>query len=115
MFNPAVTAGGLYDSNVFSSNTNKESDLAARLGASLRALSLWERHGLDLQLSTLSTVYREHSGLNQTDASLKGKGHYDIDHATELLTAFAASYLHEAVGSLTSPPNAVRPTPYTLL
>ena len=115
MFDPAVTAGGFYDSNVFSSNTNAESDLASRLGASLHALSLWERHGLDLQLSTLSTIYREHSGLNQTDAGLKGQGHYDIDHATSLLTAFETSYLHEAVGSLTSPANAVQPTPYSLL
>lgn len=115
MFDPAVTAGALYDSNVFSSSTNKEADLASRLGASLHAQSLWERHGLALDFSTLSTIYREHSGLNQTDASLKGQGHFDIDHATSLLTAFEASYLHEAVGSLTSPVNAVEPTPYSLL
>ncbi len=115
MFDPAVTAGGFYDSNVFSSNTNKVSDLAARIGASLRALSLWDRHGIELQAATLSTIYREHSGLNQTDASLNGKGHFDIDHATTLLTAFQAANLHEAVGSLTSPANAIQPTPYSLL
>ena len=115
MFDPTVTAGGFYDSNIFSSNTNKVSDLAARLDASLRAVSLWDRHGIDLQAATSSTIYREHSDLNQTDASLKGKGHFDIDHATALLTTFQASYLHEAVGSLTSPANAIEPTPYSLL
>ncbi|HEX5422886.1 MAG TPA: outer membrane beta-barrel protein [Candidatus Acidoferrales bacterium] len=115
MFNPAVSAGGFYDSNVFSSNTDKEADLASRLGASLHAQSLWERHGLDLKLSALSTIYREHSGLNQNDASLKGQGHFDIDHATSILTTFEAAYLHEALGSLTSPANAVKPTPYSLV
>jgi hypothetical protein len=115
MFDPAVTAGGFYDSNVFSSNTNAEADFVSRLGASLQAHSLWERHGLDLKVSTLSTIYGSHSGLNQTDASFQGKGHFDINHATVLLTSFEASYLHVAVGSLTSPTNAVEPTPYTLL
>ena len=115
MFDPAVTVGGFYDSNVFSSNNNPQGDLASRLGASLQAHTLWERHGINLSLSTLSTLYLQHPGLNQTDASLKGQAHFDIDHATQLLTAFEASYLHEAVGSLTSPVNAVQPTPYSLL
>lgn len=115
MFNPAVTAGAFYDSNVFSSSTGQENDLAARLGASLHAQSLWERHGIDLQASTRSTLYRKNSGLNQTDATLKGMGHLDIDHATRLLTSFEVSYLHEAVGSLSSPFNAIEPTPYSLL
>lgn len=114
MFDPAVTAGGIYDSNVFASNASKESDLAARLGASLRALTLWERHGIELEAAALSTLYRRHSGLDQTDASLKGQAHVDIDHATALLARFEAAYLHEAVGSLTSPAGAARPTPYGL-
>lgn len=46
---------------------------------------------------------------------MNGKGHFDIDHATTLLTAFQAANLHEAVGSLTSPANAIQPTPYSLL
>ncbi|HET7850300.1 MAG TPA: outer membrane beta-barrel protein, partial [Pseudolabrys sp.] len=85
MFDPAVSAGGFYDSNVFSSSTDREADLGSKLGASLHAHSLWERHGLDLTLSTASTIYREHSGLNHTDASLRGLGHVDIDHATTIL------------------------------
>ncbi len=114
MFNSALTAGGFYDSNVFSSNTNKEGDLAAKLGASLRAVSLWQRHGLTLEASTITTAYRKHSSLNETDAVFQGQGHLDIDHATTLLTAFRAAYLHEEIGSFTSPASAVEPTPYTL-
>jgi hypothetical protein len=115
MFNPTLTAGTFYDSNIFSSNTNKVGDIAGEIGAGVRARSLWERHGIDLQAKVLSTDYAAHSGLNETDMSFKGSGHYDIDHATQLLAAFQAAYLHEGVGTLSSPAGAVQPTPYALL
>lgn len=115
MFDPSLLAGGFYDSNVFSSNANRQSDVAATLGAGLRAHSLWERHGIDVRATTQSTVYANHSGLNETDASLKGNGRFDIDHSTALLSAFQAAYLHEGVGTLASPAAAVEPTPYSLL
>lgn len=115
MFNPTLTAGTFYDSNVFSSNVNRESDIAGQLGADLQARSLWERHGIDIRALTISTLYGRHSGLNQTDATLKGSGHFDIDHSTTLLGSFQAAYLHEGVGSLSSPAGAVQPTPYGLL
>jgi hypothetical protein len=115
MFSPSLTAGALYDSNVFSSNLNRQSDIAGQLGAGLRASSLWERHGIDVRAMTKSTWYRDHSGLNETDATLKGTGRFDIDSRTTLLGAFQAAYLHEGVGSLSSPTGAVEPTPYSLL
>jgi hypothetical protein len=115
MFSPALTAGAFYDSNVFSSNVNRESDIGTKLGAELRASSLWERHGIDVRAFTASTLYRDHSGLNQTDATLKGSGRFDIDSKTVLLGAFQAAYLHEGVGSLSSPAGAVEPTPYGLV
>jgi hypothetical protein len=112
MFYPTATAGTFYDSNVFSSATNKQDDFAARFAAGLRAKSLWERHGLDLQLSTQSLLYRRHTGLNQTDVDFKGTGRLDIDHSTQLLARVQAAYLHDEVGSLTSPAGAIEPTPY---
>lgn len=115
MFNPALMAGTFYDSNVFSSNSNIHSDLAAQTGASLRAHSVWERHGIDLQLSTQSVLYRNNPGLNQTDVTFKGSGRFDIDHGTQLLSSFQTAYLHDGVGTLSSPTGAVQPTPYSLV
>ena len=115
MFYPSLRAGTLYDSNVFSSATNAQADFAARFGAGLHAQSLWERHGIDLQLMTDSLVYRNHSGLNQTDVSFRGTGKLDIDSTTQLLATLQAAYLHIEVGSLTSPTGAVEPTPYGFL
>jgi hypothetical protein len=115
MFNPSLTAGSFYDSNVFASNTAKRSDVAAVFEPTLRARTLWERHGMDLKLNTQSTVYNQNSSLNQTNASLKGNGWLDIAHDMVLLTNFQVAHLNEGVGTLGSPSNAISPTPYDLL
>jgi hypothetical protein len=115
MFDPSVTAGTLFDSNVYSTPNNVQSDIAARVGAALNARSLWERHGLNLQLWAQSLMYAHHPGLNEDDASLRAMGHYDIDHATQILGTFQVAYLHDQVGTLTSPTNAIEPTPYGYL
>jgi hypothetical protein len=115
MFNPSMITGGFFDSNVFSSSNAKRSDLAAVFEPSLRAHTLWERHGIDLKLDTQSTVYKENSSLNQNNASLKGNAWIDIAHDLALLTNFQVAHLNEGVGSLNSPANAIAPTPYNLL
>jgi hypothetical protein len=115
MFSPALTFGTFYDSNVFSSNTMKRSDIAAVVEPSLRARTLWDQNGVDLTLDTQSTAYNQNSGLDQTNASLKGKAWFDISHDFAVLTSFQIAHLNEGVGTLTSPANAVQPTPYDLL
>jgi hypothetical protein len=115
LFSPALISGGFYDSNVFSSNTNKRSDVAAVFEPSLRAHTLWDRNGIDLRLAAQETVYRQNPGLDQTNASLKGNAWFDIAHDLAVLTNFQVAHLNEGVGTLSSPANAVRPTPYNLL
>ena len=115
MFNPTLTAGMLYDSNVFSSPNKPQSDIAALLGVDLRAHTLWERHGINLGMAANSTLYRNNPGLNETDATFAGTGHFDIDHSTQVLGSLKAGLLHEQVGSLTSPTGAVEPTPFSFI
>ncbi|MDQ8729774.1 outer membrane beta-barrel protein [Bradyrhizobium sp. LHD-71] len=114
MFNPSLTAGVLYDSNVFSSNTLRRSDIAAMVEPALRLRSMWERHGLDLKLSAQSINYRENSSLDETNYGVRGSGWFDVARDLMVLTSFQASHLNEGVGSLASPANAVEPTPYDL-
>jgi hypothetical protein len=115
MFNPSMITGGFFDSNVFSSSNAKRSDLAAVFEPSLRAHTMWERHGIDLKLDTQSTVYKENSSLNQNNASLKGNAWIDLAHDLAVLSSFQVAHLNEGVGTLSSPANAVTPTPYNLL
>lgn len=114
MFNPSLMTGALYDSNVFASNTQKNSDIAATIEPSLRAHTLWERHGIDLKLNSQTTVYNQYSSLDQTNASLKGAGWFDVAHDMVVLGSFQIAHLNEGVGSLSSPTNAITPTPYNL-
>ncbi len=115
MFDPGLMVGGLYDSNVYARNSNIEGDVAGMVGTQLRAHTLWLRNGIDLRASAHSLFYSQHASLNETDASLKGNARIDIDNDTALLTGFEAAYLHEGVGTLSSPSGAVEPTPYTYL
>jgi hypothetical protein len=112
MFVPSLSAGSFYDSNVFSTPSGEQSDFGAQVGADLRARTLWERHGINLDFASRSKFYREFPGLNETNALFTSTGHYDIDHSTQVLGAVKAGYLHEEVGSLTSPTGAVKPTPF---
>src|SRR5882672_6176839 len=115
MFNPSLISGGFYDSNVFSSNTAKHSDVAAVFEPTLRAHTLWGRHGIDLKLDTQSTVYNQNSSLNQNNASLKGNAWIDIARDLTVLANFQIAHLNEGVGTLSAPSNAISPTPYNLL
>jgi hypothetical protein len=112
MFLPSILTGGFYDSNVFSSNVMKRSDLAAIVEPSLRAYTLWERRGIDVTLDAQQIAYNANPGLNQTNASLKGNAWYDISHDVVALTSFQIAHFNDPVGSLTSPLGAVQPTPY---
>ena len=114
MFNPSLMTGALYDSNVFASNTQKNADIAATIEPSLRAHTLWERHGIDLKLNSQSTIYNQYSSLDQTNVSLKGAGWFDVAHDMVVLGSFQIARLNEGVGSLSSPTNAITPTPYNL-
>jgi hypothetical protein len=114
MFNPSLMAGALYDSNVFASNSTKRADVAALVEPSLRAHTLWERHGIDLRFDAQSLIYNENSSLDQNNASLKGAGWFDVAHDLVVLGSFQIAHLNEGVGSLSSPTNAVTPTPYNL-
>jgi hypothetical protein len=115
MFNPSLMSGGFYDNNVFSSNTMKRSDIAAVIEPSLRARTLWERHGIDVTLDAQETAYHGNPGLDQTNASLKGNGWFDLAHDMQVLTNFQVAHLNVGVGTLSSPSGAVQPTPYDLL
>jgi len=115
MFNPSLTAGTFYDSNVFSSSTMQRSDIAAVVEPTLRAHTLWERHGIDLKVGMQSTLYNSNTSLNQTNYGIRGSGWIDVTRDLAILTSFQASHLNEGVGTLSSPVNAIQPTPYDLL
>jgi hypothetical protein len=114
MFNPLITGGMLFDSNVFAAPTGAQSDIAAVIQSTMRARTMWGRHGLDLQFGVQDFAYKDHPGLDQTNANLKGNGWIDLQHNAQILSSFQIAHLNEGVGTISSPTNAVKPTPYDL-
>jgi len=112
MFYPSVTAGGFFDSNVFASNGDEKSDIAGVINPALRVERLSERNPLTFDTYVKSTKYSHFSSLDQTDARARLKGSLYLRESDTLLYNFQAAYLHEAVGSLSSPLGAISPTPY---
>src|SRR5260370_5072234 len=104
-----------WSSDVCSSDLPKRSRAQRGLEHGGDVRTLWEQHGIDLNLDAQSTVYNQNSSLDQTNASLKGNAWFDIAHDLAVLTNFQVAHLNEGVGTLSSPANAVQPTPYNLL
>jgi len=111
MFNPSLISRRLLRQQRLFVEYREALDVAAVFEPTLRAHTLWERHGIDLKLDTQSTVYNQNSSLNQNNASLKGNAWFDIAHDLTLLANFQIAHLNEGVGTLSSPSNAISPTP----
>jgi hypothetical protein len=114
MFNPLITGGVLFDSNVFAAPSGAQADLAGMIQSTMRARTLWAQHGIDVQVGVQSYAYLNNPGLDQTNASLRGTGWLDLRHDAQILTSYQVAHLNEGVGTLSSPTGAVKPTPYDL-
>lgn len=112
MFYPSLSVGGFYDSNVFASPGNQKSDIAGVISSSLRVTPVWDRNQVTIDAYAKTEQYSRYSSLDQTDASIQAKGRVDLEHNSGLLYDLRAAYLHESVGSLSSPLGAIQPTPY---
>lgn len=115
MFNPTLTGGVIYNSNVLSSATDERGDAILRVEPRLHGYTLWDRHWMDVDAYVRSDTYRENSGLDQVDAGVRARGRLDIRHDMAVLASLRAAHLNEPVGSLSSPTGAVEPTPYILV
>ncbi|MGN6571542.1 MAG: outer membrane beta-barrel protein [Pseudolabrys sp.] len=112
MYYPSVSVGALYDSNVFATQSDHKADIAAVENPTLRVESLSERNPVTIDAYVKARQYSHYSSLDQTDASIRAKGRVDVTHDSGFLYTFQAAYLHEAIGSLSSPLGAAEPTPY---
>jgi hypothetical protein len=115
MLLPSMSVGGLYNSNVFASSTNAQSDVALLLHPRFMARSLWDRHFLELEADMHSASYLRNPNLDWVDGSAKARGRIDLSHDQAILANFRAARLHDDVGSLASPASAVEPTPYNYI
>jgi hypothetical protein len=91
---PAIATGYAFDSNVFNTATDPQSDHIFQLQPTLRLRSMLPRHALDFAFRASVNRYARHSELNYTDLFGTMDGALHINHAhtlsLSLLSAFEA-------------------------
>jgi hypothetical protein len=110
---PSVGAGGLYNSNVFNTPGNEQSDWALEVSPALNIVSDLPRHALSLLVSARSLFYNRLTSENTTDVTAFLRGRLDVRRDTNVVVDGGYQLLHEARGAPDLPGNAAEPTEYS--
>ena len=111
---PSVSAGTIYNSNVFNTPTDTKSDWAFELTPMLRLISDLPRHALNVLIGAHSLFYTRLDSENTTDITINGQGRLDIRRSTNVTVDAGYVVLHEARGAVDLPGNAAEPTEYAV-
>ena len=118
---PRISGGLLYNSNVFASFANPQSDVVARFSPGLNIQygklptsfsSGTPGFSADLDIGADLYRYRTFSSENRTDAHGNLKTHWDIADDLKVDTTAEIARKHEERGDPSSPRNAATPVPY---
>lgn len=83
---PEVEAGLLTNSNLFRA-PNAVADWAPEIRSSLRFVSDWSRHAVELRASTRNAFYENHGSENDDALTLEARGRLDVSRRTFLEAA----------------------------
>ena len=92
---PSFSIDGLYDSNVFATENDEDSDEAVILSPRITAASQWSRHALDLNASVETATYRQFSRNNYQDFDLTASGRVDVTSNDQILPTLSFDRGHE--------------------
>ena len=112
-FYPQLLAGLRYDSNVFASSTNRQSDLAAVLAPRLTISSYSPRFSFKSEVGARVYQFRRFHSEDRTDAYANFRGRTEVTHDLKLDAFGEVARRHEDRSDSTSPSNAASPVPYT--
>jgi hypothetical protein len=112
-FYPQLLSGFRYDSNVYASPTNRQSDLAAVLAPKLTIASYSPRFSFRSDVGAQVYRFRRFHGEDRTDAYANFRARTEITHDLKVDASAHVSHEHELRSESTSPSNAATPVPYT--
>lgn len=119
-FFPSIGLGLRYDSNVFASPANPQSDIALVLSPGLTVtnaprfqLSTPSAFTYELNLNADLYRYRQFDSEDRADAQAKLKTRWEISQDMTLEGNFLAARKHDERGDTALPPEAREPIPYT--
>lgn len=109
---PGLATGVTYDSNVYATPAQPQSDLLFTVSPSLQVTGQGNGHSLSLGLQATETRYRSNSNENSTDYQLDASGRQRVDAYGEVFGGVGYARAHE---DRTSPDDVqgTRPTVFT--
>jgi hypothetical protein len=108
---PELVVTGMYDDNVYSTQSGKIHDSAMIVTPSLWAQSAWTRHYAAFHASADFTRYRDRTEESSEDYRFGGEGRYDVSQATNFYGGLRFAQEHEDRESPDSR-NGIEPTLY---
>jgi hypothetical protein len=109
---PVLAYTGVYDTNIFATENDTESDFISTVSPNVAIRSNWNNHALNLSASADIGRYATFGSQDFNDWQVSGDGRLDITRDAQLFAGGGYSHLHEPRTS----PNAadgLKPTLYT--
>jgi len=113
IINPSASLGGVFDSNIYATETDTKSDFFVREAAGISIKSDWSRHAIVFNAGGDFRQYATYTQNNQNNASVDLGGRYDISTG-EYFTADALYQLLHEDRSSPNAVNGVNPTQYVV-
>ena len=111
---PALDVGVVYDTNVFRTESNTESDVYYTISPSFALTSEWSRHKLELTGALTRYQYTKRDSENRTDWNVGLNGRIDVLRGTMIESASSYTVSHEPRSSPDEPGGAKEPTEFSL-
>ena len=92
---PSISITEIYDSNVFATDRNTESDWITLISPRLRADSTWSRHSLRFKIGADAGRYWENDAENYLDYWANAEGRLNLNDRTDLFAGLGLSFEHE--------------------
>ncbi len=110
---PSIATTGLYDDNIYGTQTGRVADEFLRIQPEAQLQSQWDRNSLSVDAKGTIDQYLHRSTEDAADYSVTTRALFDLDHATTLSTAVRAESDHQSRLSQDIFAQTVKPIFYT--
>lgn len=97
---PELIASSLATSNLYRTSTARQSDIALELRPSLRAVSNWKVHAVEVRASGLTSFYADHPAEDMRAYTLEARTRIDVTRRTNFELLTSVDHTPESRGSI---------------
>ena len=96
---PSIEVGEYYDSNIYATETDEESDFVTTYVPSISLLSDWNNHALGVNAYAAGGLYADHTDENYLDYGVSAAGRLDVRRTTSVFAGTSWDHIHQDRGS----------------